>query len=157
MVVQEKDIKRILEACHSDSLSGGHFGRDKTYQKIAERYYWIGLRKTVETFISSCDMCQKVNRKLPGIAPALHPVPVPQKVWSQVGLDLVGPLPETAAKNKYIAGFTDYFSKWTEAVAIQSKSAADVADALMKVVCRLGVMETLIIIIIIIIAFISIE
>ena len=30
--------KRIIAACHSDKLAG-HFGRDKTREKISSRYY----------------------------------------------------------------------------------------------------------------------
>lgn len=29
--------KNILKACHCETVSGGHFGRDKTRSKIAER------------------------------------------------------------------------------------------------------------------------
>ena len=32
----------VLRVCHDNPSSGGHFGRDKTYNKIASRYYWKG-------------------------------------------------------------------------------------------------------------------
>ena len=56
-------------------------------------------------------------------APPLHPIPVPTKVWSLVGIDLVGPLQETPNGNKHIAAITDLYTKWTEAVAIPDKTA----------------------------------
>lgn len=34
------------------------------------------------------------------------------KVWELVGIDFVGPLPETERGNKYIITCTDLFSKW---------------------------------------------
>ena len=36
-VVTESHKKQVLEGCHSAKLGGGHFGRDKTLQKISER------------------------------------------------------------------------------------------------------------------------
>ena len=41
----------------------------------------------------------------------LHPIPVKAQIWHQVGMDLIGPLPETSLGNKYIITLTDYFSK----------------------------------------------
>ena len=33
----------VLKACHDNPVFGGHFGRDKTYKKISQRYYWKGM------------------------------------------------------------------------------------------------------------------
>ena len=58
-----------------------------------------------------------MNKKLKTSAAELHPIPVKAQIWSQVGMDLIGPLTETP----------DYFSKWTEATALPDKSADGVA------------------------------
>ena len=39
----------------------------------------------------------------------------------KVGIDLIGPLPETKAGNQYIITLVDYFSKWPEAEALLIK------------------------------------
>lgn len=57
---------------------------------------------------------------------------------------MIGPLQETSNDNKYIVAATDYFSKWTEATAVQDKSAKSVGLFLYSVICRLGCMDTLI-------------
>ena len=69
---------------------------------------------------------------------------VPAKVWSLVGIDIIGPLQESAHGNKYIVAVSDHFSKWSEGSAIPNKTAKCVADFLYSVVCRLGCMDTLI-------------
>ena len=56
--------------------------------------------------ISSCDVCQRVKGKFDRPAPSLHPVPVKYGVWQQIGVDLIGPLPETLSGNKYIMTVT---------------------------------------------------
>ena len=54
----------------------------------------------------------------------------------QIGIDLIGPLPETPRGNKYIVTLVDYFSKWPEAEALPDKSAKGVALFLYKMMCR---------------------
>ena len=41
--------------------TGGHFGRDKIYNKIGSRFYWPEIAKVVRNFIAACDICQKIN------------------------------------------------------------------------------------------------
>ena len=43
---------RILEACHDDRVGGCHFGRDRTIDKIAARYYWRGIYNDTEEWVS---------------------------------------------------------------------------------------------------------
>ena len=69
--------------------------------------------------------------------PELHPIPV-SDVWKQIGIDLIGPLPETESGNKYIITATDYFSKWPEAAPLQDKTALGVAEFLFSLFCRHG-------------------
>ena len=57
----------------------------------------------------------------------LHPIPIKPKIWSQVGMDLIGPLPETTCGNKFIVTLTGYFSKWAEAAPLPDKTALGVA------------------------------
>ena len=88
--------------------------------------------------IQSCDVCQRVKRMFDKPALSLHPVPVKLGVWQQIGIDLVGPLPETPSGNKYTMTVTDYFSKWPEAKAIPTKEARNVAEFLYALFMRHG-------------------
>ena len=56
--------------------------------------------------------------------------------YMQVGIDLIGLLPETPRGNKYIVTLVDYFSKWPEAEPLPNKSAKGVALFLYKMMCR---------------------
>ena len=40
---------------------GGHFGHDKTYEKIAARFYWPEIMLQVKEHIKVCDICQRTN------------------------------------------------------------------------------------------------
>ena len=84
--------------------------------------------------VGSCDKCQRTNRTLQKGTGVLHPIPVRPKLWHQVGMDLVGPLPESSNGNKYIIILTDYFSKWAEAGALPDKTAHGIAKFIYSVV-----------------------
>jgi hypothetical protein len=45
---------RIIQECHNK----GHMGHDKTFQLIAEMFYWPSMRKEVEKFVHCCRVCQ---------------------------------------------------------------------------------------------------
>ena len=63
----------------------GHLGRDKTYKKIAERFYWKLLWDDVEECVRTCNICQRNNdAKFSKQGAALHPIPVKPEVWRQV-------------------------------------------------------------------------
>ena len=88
----------------------------------------------------TCESCQHYNKRLKKTVGSLHPVPVKSKFWSQVGMDIIGPLPVTTRGNKYIITLTDYFSKWAEAAPLGDKTAASVAKFMYSVsiiVCAL--------------------
>ena len=63
----------------------------------------------------------------------VHPIPVKGQIWHQVGMDLIGPLPETSLGNKYIITLTDYFSIWAKATALPDKTAVSVAKFMYSV------------------------
>ena len=60
----------------------------------------------------------------------MNPVPVTDQAWSQMGIDLIGPLVATRHGNKYILTITDYYTKWAEATALKGKIAPTVAHVL---------------------------
>jgi hypothetical protein len=70
----------------------------------------------------------------------LHPIPVPIRVWAQIGIDLIGPLTPCNGL-EYIVTAVDYCSKWVEAVPLPDKMALGVARFIMSLQCRYGCAE----------------
>ena len=54
------------------------------------------------------------------------------KPMEHVAIDVLGPLPETESRNKYILIAMDYFSKWSEAYALPNQQAVTVACVLVS-------------------------
>ena len=79
-----------------------HLGRDKCYSTLQQCYSFPMMRDRIQMYIKYCDPCQKQNtHKLEKCAHILKPISIPQKCFSKVGLDLIGPLCESNQK-KYI-------------------------------------------------------
>lgn len=140
-VVKVEDKERILYLLH-DSRTAGHLGITRTLQKASCRYYWKGMSQDVKEYVLSCPKCQQSN-PLKKQANPLHPIEV-TGFLDRIGIDIVGKLPETSSKNKYIVVATEYATKWAEAAAIPDKSAMTVARFLYSsIICRFGCFKTL--------------
>jgi hypothetical protein len=48
----------------------------------------------------------------------------------RIGIDILGPLPQSSRGNQYILVVADYFTKWTEAYAMRNQEADTVAEKL---------------------------
>ena len=53
--------KKFLYWVHGDPTSG-HFGIQKTADKLQRYAYWSGWRKDVELFVRRCDMCCRYRK-----------------------------------------------------------------------------------------------
>ena len=126
----------LIESAHI--VSGGHCGLTKTRKLLTPRCFWEKMSGDVKKFISECDRCQKsrVNKLMKG-SEDLHPIPVPCKVWAQVGVDIMSM--KEVDGYKYIITAMDYFSKNMEMRALKRKSAREVTIFLYEdVICRWG-------------------
>ena len=59
-------------------------------------------------------------------------------MWHTIGVDLIGPLPETPRGKKYIMTVSCLFSKWPEATALPDKKGTGVAEFLYLCYTRHG-------------------
>lgn len=109
---------------------GGHFGLKKTHHAIRDKYFWPKMFAQIETYIKTCDICQrtKVLRNKP--PPPLSPLPVGEP-FSRVHIDILGPLPKAKEQPyQYVVLIVDSFTKWTEAFPLVKTEAKDVASVL---------------------------
>ena len=81
------------ESVESMSMSG-HRGVTGTFNTLKERFYWRTVDADVKEYVFTCSKCQKVNPKWRATKPPLHPIPVPNKAFKQVGVDIAS-LPES--------------------------------------------------------------
>jgi hypothetical protein len=92
------------------------------------RYYWPGIRKDVESYVSKCDKCQRRKQKSEYTAP-LGEVQQPTYPFETTSMDICGPYPLTPRGNKYILSFIHHFTKYVEAIPIKDMTASTCARA----------------------------
>ena len=108
----------------------------ETTRRVAKDYYWPCLKKNVESFASTCHPCQAAKPGIP-VNPGVGEFPVPDKRFSYVHLDVVGPLPPSQGK-RFLLTCLDRTSRWAEAFPMSSASSAECCEAFMQWVSRYG-------------------
>src|ERR1044072_10001149 len=97
------------------------------------------MNEEIKLYVQSCHQCQvhaRVTKRN-----ELYPIPV-SAPWERVGIDFVGPLPETNQGNKYIITAIDYFTRWPEARAVQWADAQSAAKFIYEeLICRHGIIN----------------
>lgn len=127
----------VLYQMHNTLLSG-HLGEKKTREKLLQRFYWYGVRGDVRNWIRKCDVCSAIKTPNKTVRAPLGKMPVGAPM-DRLGIDVLGPLPETARGNRFILVVTDHFSKWVEAFPVSDFTAATCARVLLNdVISRFG-------------------
>lgn len=142
VVVPESMKKKIMELGH-DSTHAGHLGISSTKKRIMQHFTWKGVTVDIKNYVRSCDTCQ---RKLPkGFTPnvPLEPMELVEEPFEKIAIDIIGPLPVTPNKNRYILAVVDFGTRWPEAIPLQTITTEAVADAIMSVFTRLGIPKTI--------------
>ncbi|CAF1169061.1 unnamed protein product [Didymodactylos carnosus] len=124
-------IKDILFTHHDHPLAG-HFGVERTWRNIKNKYYWPNMNDSIENYIRSCSKCSKFNiqrRKAPGL---LQPIDLPSEVFQVLGLDWWGPAPVSSDEYKYVLVITDRLSGYVIAKASSNNTAQTTAQILME-------------------------
>ena len=117
-----EDRQRIVKSLHGF----GHYGVQRTANLVQERYYWSGIYGDVEKCLTACLDCQLRDMKY-GEAPVLKSIPINDKAFDRVGIDLVGPTTITPRGNRYLVVAVDYLTKYAEVRAIPDKTASTIA------------------------------
>ena len=90
----------------------------------------------------TCKKCQRM-KSLSALKPrvSLKPIPVPLRIFAQIGMDLIHMTPSVRGYN-YIITAVDYLSKYCEMRALKEKSAKEVAHFIYEeLICRWGCSE----------------
>ncbi len=99
---------RILQECHD---AWGHLGADKTLQRLEMQFHWLNAARDVREYVGSCVKCKEAKADHQTTQGLLQPLPIPERSWSMIHLDLIGPLKTTRKGNNAILVVIDRFSK----------------------------------------------
>ena len=96
VVVPRTMRSSVLELAH-DNLMAGYLGVRKTEARILEHFWWPRIARDVAEYVRTCHVCQVVGKpnQKPPVAP-LRPIKVYDEPFTEVLLDVVGPLSRTS-------------------------------------------------------------
>ena len=118
----------ILSNVH-DHIAGAHFGLNKTFSKLKQRYWWKGMFKDVEHWVKSCVECSMRKSPQNSKKAPLLPIPV-EGAFDRVAVEVLGPFPPSSKGSRYIVVFSDYLTRWVEAFPVPSVGATIIARLL---------------------------
>ena len=97
VVVPKSLTRNIVQAMH-DNPFAGHMGIARTEDRIRQRFFWPGIRRSVQEYIKQCAAC--IQRKAPRVSNKAPQQTIevgkPFTFWA---MDYMGPLPETSRGN----------------------------------------------------------
>lgn len=129
-------VSRILETFHGLS----HSGINPTTKAIQTDFVWHNMKKDIRNFVRSCLTCQQAKINKHNRHP-LRDFDPPSGRFGHVHVDIVGPLPSSCGY-RYLFTMVDRWTRWPEAVPMQSMTSEDCANALINGwVARFGIPE----------------
>ena len=130
-----------LQLAH-DSPMAGHGGVRRTLHRMTAGFFWYNLQRDVRRYCRSCTSCRKMKPKYMGSMEGRGTISVEGEPFLHWSADILE-LPESDSGKRYVLVVTDLFSKWIETFPLVRQTAEEVAVCLVQVMCRFGIMKSL--------------
>ena len=137
VVVIPFSLQKTAAALMHDSFLGGHAALERTLFAAKRKFFWRGMKQTIEKYISNCHLC-KLHKGRPHPKPPLRKYPLPEKPFDTISMDLIGPLKLTSQGNRYILVVTDFLTRYVSVKPLPDKTANAVAESLCQIFCEHG-------------------
>lgn len=126
----------VLRLSH-DHPTSGHSGFFKTLKRISQNFVWLGMRSDISKYVRCCQVCQrtKAHRRKPEGLMSSQWATAPME---QLSVDIIGPLPMTPRRHKYLLVVIDKFTKFIELFPLRAATSKSVVDCMIQVFCRHG-------------------
>ena len=124
-ICSEENRQALIWQTHQMS----HSGVGRTIARLQLTWYWVGLHNDVRRIVRSCEVRQKAKSGGLQVTGGRRRMYV-GRPWQKVAVDLVRPMPETRAGNRWILVVMNHFTRWQDAVSIPDVTAPVVAATL---------------------------
>jgi Integrase zinc binding domain len=124
-LIPAADRRAVFSLIHSLA----HPSIRATKRLLAKRVVWRGMAADAAKWCRDCQHCQRAKVTTQAAA-AVQAIPVPDRCFSHLHVDLVGSLPTSAAGFRYMMTMIDRSTWWLETVPLTNVEAATCADGL---------------------------
>ena len=133
MVPRDDTIRTLLLAEAHDSRLGGHFGEERTLEKLRRVWFWKGMSRDVSEYVRSCHKCQLVKSDTGKRKGLLMPIAAPEP-WHTLTMDFVGGFhPAKVTGRTHCLVIVDKFSKYVILEPVSERvTAEETAEALLR-------------------------
>lgn len=129
-------IPWLLEEFHG-TPAGGHSDLLRTYRRLADSLYWVGMQKSSRDFVRACDVCQRQKYSATTPGGLLQPLPIPNAIWEDLSLDFITGLPKSKGYEVVLV-VVDRLSKYSHFILLKHPyTTKSIAEVFMKEVVRL--------------------
>ena len=102
------------------------------------------MQKDAYAYVKACDKCQKFGNLIRQPTEELTPMTAPW-LFTQWGLDIMGPFPMAIRQLNFLVVNIDYFTKWVEVKALATITKKNVQSFVWKnIICRCGIPRVLV-------------
>ncbi|MCP4119869.1 MAG: DDE-type integrase/transposase/recombinase, partial [Desulfobacteraceae bacterium] len=122
----------VVPVLHYFHTCAGHKGWKIMAQAIRKVCHWTGIDEMCRVFSRQCTHCQKYRHPIREKKQGKYRPIRAEGRFDMVSVDVVGPLPVTSAKYKYLLTVQDKFSRFVQVYPMRSISALDAAMTFMS-------------------------
>ena len=111
---------------------GSHPGQTSIQRRLRNHFFFHSMNEMVQNFVSTCKSSEKFTDKK--VMEPIVPHKVPEDGWSQVSVDLFGPM----SSNNHVVVVQDLATRYPAAKIVRSTAANSVLPALSEIYNNLG-------------------
>ncbi|GKB14694.1 putative reverse transcriptase domain-containing protein [Tanacetum coccineum] len=100
----------IMDEAHKSKYSI-HPGADKMYYDLRDRYWWPGMKKDIDVYVSKCLTCLKVKAEHQRPFGLLQQHEIPEWKWEGIAMDFMTKLPRISSGHDIIWVIVDRLTK----------------------------------------------
>lgn len=119
LCVPREEQAALMRQVHESMFELAHAGFEKMYQRLSSQFYWPRMRKNVELFCATCDVCQKDKSENFTRHGLLQPHDIPDAPYDKIAFDLVTGLPWSGEYNAILV-IVDFLSKHAQFIPTDS-------------------------------------
>ena len=91
-------ITQIIYEAHAQRLTR-HPGVRHTLDIVGRYYFWPGMRASISQYVRNCHNCRRSKASRDRQNGLIHPLPIPEQRWKDLGVDFITGLPPYQGQN----------------------------------------------------------